>query len=85
MHRLCGKADIQPQGGYSRQVHCSSCCYYYIHFSCFLNAETHFIWAFIAPVILIIAINFVLFLVVARVMWKHQKRRTDKSKASNVK
>ncbi len=52
---------------------------------CFLNTETHFIWAFIAPVILIIAITFVLFVIVARVMWNHHKRRTDNSKVTNVK
>ena len=49
-----------------------------------MNPKTHFIWAFIAPVIVIIMMNFVLFLIVARIMWKHQKRRTDKTKLANV-
>ena len=65
-------------------VHPMSALYCLLTCRCFLNAETNFIWAFIAPVMVIIVVNFVLFLIVARVMWKHQKRRTDNSKVANV-
>ena len=34
---------------------------------------------------LIILINTVLFIIIARVMWKHQKQRTDNSKIVNMK
>jgi len=49
-----------------------------------LNPETKFIWAFIVPVVLIILTNIVIFVIVARVMWKHQKKITDK-KMENIK
>ena len=51
---------------------------------CFLNPATGFIWAFIAPVIVIIAVTFVLFVIATRVMWKHQKRMTDNTAIKNV-
>ena len=44
--------------------------------SCFLNTETNFIWAFIAPVIVIISINVGFFIMAAIVMWKHSKKHT---------
>ena len=49
-----------------------------------MNPATGFIWAFIAPVIVIIAVTFVLFVIVTRVMWKHQKRITDNKTMKNV-
>ena len=51
---------------------------------CFLNPATGFIWAFIAPVIVIIAVTLVLFVIVTRVMWKHQKRMMDNTAIKNV-
>ena len=54
-------------------------------YRCFLNPKSHFIWAFILPVIVIILINAVLFVIVARVMWKHQRKVSEKSKLGNVK
>ena len=51
---------------------------------CFLNPENKFIWAFILPVVVIIVMTFVLFIIVVRVMWKHQKKMTDKSTPKKV-
>ena len=44
--------------------------------SCFLNTQTHFIWAFITPVIVIILINVGFFIMAAITMWKHSKKQT---------
>ena len=44
--------------------------------SCFLNPVTHFIWAFTAPVILIILINVGFFIMAAIALWRHNKRQT---------
>ena len=44
--------------------------------SCFLNPKTHFIWAFIAPVIVIIFVNVGFFIMAAIAMWRHNKRQT---------
>ena len=44
--------------------------------SCFLNTETNFIWAFIAPVIVIILINVGFFIMAAIAMWRHNKRQS---------
>ena len=44
--------------------------------SCFLNTETNFIWAFIAPVIVIILINVGFFIMAAIALWRHNKRQT---------
>ena len=49
-----------------------------------MNPATGFIWAFIAPVIVIIAVTFVLFVIVTSVMWKHQKRMKDNTTIMNV-
>ena len=43
---------------------------------CFLNPKTHFIWTFIAPVIVIILINVGFFIMAAIAMWRHNKRQT---------
>ena len=51
---------------------------------CFLNPHTGFIWAFIVPVITLMTLTFVLLVVVVRVMWKHQSKRTDKTKRGNI-
>ena len=45
--------------------------------SCFLNPKNHFIWAFIAPVIVIILINVGFFIMAAIVLWRHNKRQTS--------
>ena len=46
--------------------------------SCFLNPGTHFIWAFILPMVIIILVN-VGFLVMAAVtLWRHKKKRVGK-------
>ena len=44
-------------------------------FSCFLNPSTHFIWAFIAPVIVIILINVGFFIMAAVTIWRHHERK----------
>ena len=51
--------------------------HYTFLFRCFLNPKTHFIWAFIAPVIVIILINVGLFIMATIVLWRHNKRQTD--------
>lgn len=50
-----------------------------------MDPSSHFIWAFILPVIVIILINAVLFVIVAKVMWKHQKKISENSKLGNTK
>ena len=49
-----------------------------------MNPDTSFTWAFIAPVVVIIAVTFALFVIVIRVMWKHQRRMTDNTKVENL-
>ena len=49
-----------------------------------MNPDTSFIWAFIAPVVVIVAVTFVLLVIVVRVMWKHQRRMTDNTKIKNM-
>ena len=56
----------------------NSCC------SCFLNTETHFIWAFIGPVILIFLTNIGFLIMAAVIMWRQQKKRNTKQKSSDV-
>ena len=56
--------------------------YLTLHFlifsSCFLNPKTHFIWVFIAPVIVIIFVNVGFFIMAAITIWKqHSKRQTS--------
>ena len=43
-----------------------------------MNPETHFIWAFIAPVLVIMLANVAFLIMAAIVMWRHQKRQTSK-------
>ena len=50
-----------------------------------MNPETKFIWTFIAPVAVIIAVNILLFVVVLSIMWKHQKKMVNESTTKNVK
>ena len=45
--------------------------------SCFLNPDTYFIWAFIAPVIVIILINVGFFIMAAIALWRHNKRQAS--------
>ena len=46
------------------------------NYRCFLNPKTHFIWAFIAPVIVIISINVGFFIMAAIALWRHNKKQT---------
>ena len=56
------------------------------HFSrCYLNPETHFIWAFIAPVVVIMLANVAFIIMAAIVMWRHKKRLTGKMEAKKIK
>lgn len=43
--------------------------------SCFLNPKTHFIWAFIAPVMIVIFINIGFFLMAALRLWHQRKKK----------
>ena len=52
--------------------------------SCFLRADTHFVWAFIAPVILIFLANFGFLIMAASIMWRHQMKQTDKTKIASL-
>ena len=54
-------------------------------FRCYLNPETHFIWAFIAPVLVIMFINVAFIIMAATVMWRHKKRLTGKMEAKKIK
>ncbi len=51
---------------------------FFFHFSCYLSNETNFIWAFIAPVVLIIFVNIIFFIMAAVVLWQQRKKRNDK-------
>ena len=51
-------------------------CQFFLFSSCFLSPKTHFIWAFIAPVIVIIMINVGLFIMAAIALWRHNKKQT---------
>ena len=54
--------------------------------SCFLYSGTGFVWAFIAPVILIILVNTGFFIMAATIMWRHQKKQSkDKSQLATFK
>ena len=56
----------------------NSCC------SCFLNTETHFIWAFIGPVIPIFLTKIGFLVMAAVIMWRQQKKRNNKQMSSDV-
>ena len=56
----------------------NSCC------SCFLNAETHFIWTFIGPVIPIFLTNIGFLVMASVIMWRQQKKRNNKQMSSDV-
>ena len=61
------------------QLHNYFCC------SCFLNPSTHFIWAFIAPVIVIILINVGFFIMAAVTIWRHHERKGGDTRTKHVK
>jgi len=42
------------------------------YFRCFLKTDTHFIWAFIAPVIVIFLANIGFLIMAAVIMWRQQ-------------
>ena len=54
-------------------------------YSCFMNPETKFIWAFIAPVIVIFLTNIVFFIMAATIMWLHKKGKNNHMNASHIK
>ncbi len=49
-------------------------------FRCFLNAETRFIWAFIAPVMVIILIKIGFFVMAAVRLWQQRKKKMKDGK-----
>ena len=51
---------------------------------CFLDPTNNFVWAFIAPFILIFLANIGFFIMAARIMWHHQMKQSDKTKANNI-
>ncbi len=51
------------------------CCFFFNECRCFLRTDNYFIWAFIAPVIIIFVCNFILLTMAAVIMWKQQKKR----------
>jgi len=51
---------------------------------CFLKHETRFIWAFIAPVILIFLANIGFLIMAAVIMWRQQKKRNVNQESSDV-
>ena len=52
--------------------------------SCFLNPATHFIWAFIVPVLVILFINIDFFIMAAIVMWRHKKKQVGEMKRKEI-
>lgn len=52
---------------------------------CFLNPGSHFIWAFIVPVLLVFFITFGFFVMAAAIMWRQQKRIVEKKLAKKIK
>ncbi len=57
----------------------------FLSFRCYLEPHRGFIWAFIAPVILIFLANICFFIMAVDIMWKHQQKRKEISKISNMK
>ena len=49
-----------------------------------MNTETHFIWAFIGPVIVIFLTNIGFLIMAAVIMWRQQKKRNIQQKSSDV-
>ena len=49
-----------------------------------MKTDTHFIWAFIGPVILIFLTNIGFLIMAAVIMWKQQKNRNIQQKSSDV-
>ena len=54
-------------------------------FRCFLNPTTHFIWAFIVPVLVIILVNIGFFIMAAVILWQHKKKQVRKMNRKHVK
>ena len=50
-----------------------------------MNPATHFIWAFIVPVLVIILVNIGFFIMAAVVMWQHKKKQVGKMNREHVK
>ena len=49
-----------------------------------MKTETHFIWAFIGPVILIFLTNIGFLIMAAVIMWRQQKKRNIQQKSGDV-
>ena len=49
-----------------------------------MKTDTHFIWAFIGPVILIFLTNIGFLIMAAVIMWRQQKKRNIQTKSSDV-
>ena len=51
---------------------------------CWLNPYTHFVWAFIAPVLVVICVNVGFFIMTLIIMHRHAKTRSTTSEARQV-
>ena len=56
--------------------------FYLILCRCFLRTDTHFIWAYIGPVILMFIANIGFFIMAASITWRHQMK--DNKSLQNV-
>ena len=56
----------------------------FVFCSCFLRPDSYFVWAFIAPVILIFLVNIGFFIMAGVIMWRHQKKQRDKNRFQHV-
>ena len=56
----------------------------FVSSSCFLNAETHFIWAFIAPVLIIIFLNIGFITMAAVALWQQKKSQKGKMDRKSI-
>ena len=50
-----------------------------------MNRATHFIWAFIIPVLVVILVNIGFFIMAAVVMWQHKKKQVGEMNRKYVK
>lgn len=55
-----------------------------IYCSCFLTPNNKFIWAFIAPFIVIFLSNICFFIMALRIMWHHQMKQNEKTRLQNT-
>ena len=57
---------------------------HYILCSCYLNAESSFIWSIIAPVILIFIANIGFFIMAVVIMNRHERRQNTKNRVQKI-